>query len=125
MKKEAPNQYRQRNGPIATDDNDGMKGMFFIPFNGEIINVLVNYAEGDNQHISMNANRQLTSDEIKQITMFFWDESEIKNIVWHTTKSTFRMNSHIIHVVDREEYMSFLAVTKNGIFTAADEPNEF
>lgn len=124
MKTKAPNQYRVRTGLVATENAAGMNGMFVVPLKDEVVNVLVNVAPQDRQHISLNARRELSVEEIKEIALMFWDEAEIKDIVWHVTPSQLRMNAHIIHVAEREECMELLKVTKNGISTMV-EPNNF
>lgn len=124
MKTQPPNEYRARTGPVATDDSAGMKGMFFIPFKESHVNVLVNVAPQDKQHISINAWRELKVEEIKEIALMFWDEEEIKDIVWHVTPSRYQLNANIIHVVEREECMALMAITNDGLSSLL-EPNNF
>lgn len=73
----APNQYRVRRGPFASDESDGNNGAFFVPQRkGAPLKVICSDGEGW-EHVSVSLpDRCPTWEEMCRIVALFWDDDD-------------------------------------------------
>lgn len=94
-----PEQYRIKNGPMASSREYGDNGAFRVPvkgnrpgFTNKILNVIASDKLGW-EHVSVSLpHRTPTWDEMSQIKAMFWDEEDCV-VQFHPPKSGY-VNSH-------------------------------
>ena len=71
-----PNEYRLKEGIMASDDSYGNNGCFIIPFESYELTVIASDGEGW-EHVSVSLNNRCPNwKEMCFIKSLFWDENE-------------------------------------------------
>jgi hypothetical protein len=90
----APNQYRVRTGRLASDDNDGNNGLFFIPSRRHGVPLKVICSDGEGwEHVSVSfPDRCPTWEEMCTIKHLFWDDTDTV-VQFHPPRAEY-VNNH-------------------------------
>jgi hypothetical protein len=104
MKKNAPNEFRVRNGIFDTDDSDGMKGMFLIPVDGDDILVTCNVGGKEMDHLTLGSRgKVLTEQQKEKVKRYFWDDDELEDLFEFDPSDILpiKLNSNTVHIKKR------------------------